>query len=105
VRRIPGIPHVPGRADHARVLTTDEKRDDVNSLLHNPRADYLRALTGIRITRFRQACGRKDVGASAIELAIITAVIVGLAIVVLLIVTNVVNNRANEINTNNGLIP
>jgi ABC-type lipoprotein release transport system permease subunit len=75
------------------------------NLLHNPRADYLRALTGTRVARFRQARHERDVGASAIELAIITAVIVGLAVAVLIIVTNVVNNRANQINTNNGGIP
>ena len=74
-------------------------------LLHNPQADYLRALTGIRISRFQRAARERDAGASAIELAIITAVIVGLAIAVLLIVTNVVNSRANQINTNNGQIP
>jgi hypothetical protein len=74
-------------------------------LLHNPRAEYLRALMGIRISRFQQAQRERDIGASAIELAIITAVVVGLAIAVLLIVTNVVNNRANQINTNNGKIP
>jgi Flp pilus assembly pilin Flp len=75
------------------------------NLLRNPRADYLRALMGTRVTRFRQARRRSDAGASAIELAIITAVIVGLAVIVLVIVTNVVTNRANEINTNNGGIP
>jgi Flp pilus assembly pilin Flp len=74
-------------------------------LLHNPQADYLRALTGIRISRFQQAARERDTGASAIELAIITAVIVGLAIGVLLIVGNVVRNRTTEINTNNGQIP
>jgi ABC-type lipoprotein release transport system permease subunit len=75
------------------------------NLLHNPRAEYLRALMGIRITRFRQAQRQRDLGASAIELAIITAVVVGLAVAVLVIVTNVVNNRSTEINTNNGKIP
>jgi hypothetical protein len=75
------------------------------NVLHNPRADYLRALMGTRVTRFRRARLERDAGASAIELAIITAVIVGLAVVVLVIVTNVVNNRANEISTNNGGIP
>jgi multisubunit Na+/H+ antiporter MnhC subunit len=73
--------------------------------LHNPRADYLRALMGIRISRFQRAARERDAGASAIELAIITAVVVGLAVAVLVIVTNVVNNRANEISTNNGGIP
>lgn len=77
----------------------------LTNLLHHPRADYLRAFTGTRVTRFRQARRQRDMGASAIELAIITAIIVGLAVVVLLVVTNVVQTRSNEINTNNGQIP
>ena len=74
-------------------------------LLHNPRADYMRALMGTRVTRFRQARRQRDAGASAIELAIITAVLVGLAIAVLVIVTQVVTSRKNQITTNNGTIP
>ena len=77
----------------------------LTNLTHNPRAEYLRAFMGTRLTRFSQARRRRDAGASAIELAIITAIIVGLAVVVLLVVTNVVNNRSNEITTNNGQIP
>lgn len=77
----------------------------LTNLLHNPQAEYLRAFMGTRVTRFSQARRRRDAGASAIELAIITAIIVGLAVVVLLVVTKVVNNRSTEINTNNGQIP
>lgn len=77
----------------------------LTNLTHSPQAEYLRAFMGIRLIRFRQARRCRDAGASAIELAIITAIIVGLAVVVLLVVTNVVNNRSTEINTNNGQIP
>jgi Flp pilus assembly protein TadG len=68
-------------------------------------AELVRAVLGARIARFADARKRRDSGASAIELAIITAILVGLAAVVLLVVTNIVNNRSNEINTNNGKVP
>jgi multisubunit Na+/H+ antiporter MnhC subunit len=68
-------------------------------------AQFARAVLGGRIARFREARGRRDAGASAIELAIITAVVVGLAVLVLVIVTNVVQTRANQINNNNNGIP
>jgi hypothetical protein len=68
-------------------------------------AHYVRAVLGARIARFREARGRRDVGASAIELAIITAILVGLAVAVLLVVTNVVNQRRAQIQQNNGNIP
>ena len=66
---------------------------------------FVRTVLGARMARFREARCRRDIGASAIELAIITAVVVGLAAVVLLIVTQVVNNRTTEITNNNGKIP
>jgi sensor domain CHASE-containing protein len=44
-------------------------------------------------------------GASAIELAIITAILVGLAATVLVIIYNIVTSRASQINSNNGRIP
>jgi hypothetical protein len=68
-------------------------------------AQFVRAVLGGRIARFQEARRRRDAGASAIELAIITAVVVGLAVLVLVIVTNVVQTRANQINQNNGGIP
>jgi len=68
-------------------------------------AHFARAVLGARIARFQEARGRRDVGASAIELAIITAILVGLAVAVLLIVTNVVNQRKAQIEQNNGNIP
>ncbi|MBO0775134.1 MAG: hypothetical protein J2P34_02370 [Actinobacteria bacterium] len=55
----------------------------------------------------RLAAARRsgDAGASAIELAIITAVVVGLAATVLIIVYNIVTTRANQIQSNNSQIP
>lgn len=66
---------------------------------------YLRAFLGARLARLSAARRDKDLGASAIELAIITAVVVGLAITVLVIINSVVTSRANQINSNNSKIP
>jgi hypothetical protein len=71
----------------------------------HPEISYLRAFAGTRIARLSDARKRQDVGASAIELAIITAILVGLAVTVLVIIDNVVTSRAGQINSNNGRIP
>jgi Flp pilus assembly protein TadG len=57
------------------------------------------------VGRLQQARDKHDRGASAIELAIITAILVGLAAAVLLIITTVVNQRKQEINNNNSTVP
>jgi Flp pilus assembly pilin Flp len=66
---------------------------------------YSRAFIGLHAGRLRAARRRGDAGASAMELAIITAIIVGLSIVVLTIVTTVVTNRSNQITSNNTGLP
>ena len=66
---------------------------------------YVRAFFSARIGRLSDARKRRDLGASAIELAIITAILVGLAATVLVIIYNIVTSRANQINSNNGRIP
>jgi len=70
-----------------------------------PEIAYARAFFGTRIARLSDARKRHDVGASAIELAIITAILVGLAVTVLVIIENIVTSRASQINSNNGRIP
>jgi hypothetical protein len=70
-----------------------------------PEFAYVRAFAGTRIARLGAARKRRDMGASAIELAIITAILVGLAATVLVIIYNIVNSRASQINSNNGRIP
>jgi hypothetical protein len=70
-----------------------------------PEFAYVRALASTRIARLSDARKRQDMGASAIELAIITAILVGLAATVLVIIYNIVNSRASQINSNNGRIP
>src|SRR5229473_1457030 len=46
---------------------------------NHPGAAFLRAFLGTHAARLRMALGQQDRGASAVELAIITAVLVGLA--------------------------
>jgi len=65
----------------------------------------IRAFADARMARLSDARKRRDMGASAIELAIITAILVGLAATVLVIIYNIVNSRASQINSNNGKIP
>ena len=73
--------------------------------LNSPPVLLTRLAFAAHVARLRQARTEHDRGASAIELAIITAILVGLAVAVLLIVTTVVTNRSNEINDNNSKIP
>jgi Flp pilus assembly pilin Flp len=71
----------------------------------NSAAGYVRALVGLHAARLQEARQRQDAGASAIELAIITAILVGLAVAVLVVVTQVVNTRTTQITTNNNGAP
>lgn len=49
-----------------------------------------------RAERMRRE-GRSELGASAIEWAIISAVVVGLALIIAKVITSVVNDNANKI--------
>jgi Flp pilus assembly pilin Flp len=77
----------------------------MSSFLSQQQAAYVRALLGYRFSRFQDARRQRDTGASAIELAIITAILVGLAVAVLVAVNTVVTKRTTQITTNNGGIP
>ncbi|GAA4237221.1 hypothetical protein GCM10022254_48800 [Actinomadura meridiana] len=69
---------------------------------HNPFNDpfvaYLRAQVAVRLARLR-AEEQRDRGASAIEWAIITAILALLAITIGAIITKKVTDKANTINT------
>lgn len=67
--------------------------------------EYSRLLLARHAARLRAAHGQGDRGASAIELAIITAILVGLAVGVLLVVQTVVTSRKSQITSNNNGIP
>jgi Flp pilus assembly protein TadG len=63
------------------------------------RLGVVRAFLGGHAARLRTAVRDQDRGASAIELAIITAVLVGLAVIILAIIYNYANTQANTITT------
>ncbi len=56
-----------------------------------------RAFLAARMIRLRDAAGRGDRGASAVELAIITAVILGIAIGLLVVIQTFVTHESNQI--------
>jgi hypothetical protein len=58
---------------------------------------YLRALLGARKARFSSARDRGDLGASAVELAIITAVILGIAVALLAVIKTFVSSESSQI--------
>jgi Flp pilus assembly protein TadG len=61
------------------------------------RLDFLWAFLGTRLSRLRDARRHKDLGASAVELAIITAVIIGIAGIVLAAINIFVSNESAKI--------
>ena len=61
------------------------------------RLDFLRAFLATHLTRLRVAQQHKDRGASAVELAIITAVIIGIAGIVLAAINIFVTNESAKI--------
>jgi hypothetical protein len=62
----------------------------------------LRAFLSLRMSRLRAAAADQDRGASAVELAIITAVILGIAVALLLVIGNFVRGESTSINGNGG---
>jgi Flp pilus assembly pilin Flp len=58
---------------------------------------YLRAALGARAARLRTALSEGDRGASAVELAIITAVILVIAVALLGVIHTFVTNRSQQI--------
>ena len=58
---------------------------------------YLRASLGMSVARLRVALRDKDRGASAVELAVITAVVLGIAIALLVVIQRFVKNESGKI--------
>ncbi|HEX9357705.1 MAG TPA: hypothetical protein VF933_28305 [Streptosporangiaceae bacterium] len=58
---------------------------------------FFRTILGGRLARLRVAALEKDAGASAVELAIITAVILGIAAALLLVIKNFVTTESAQI--------
>jgi hypothetical protein len=65
--------------------------------LMGPYGLYVRTLLELRVDNLRRHMSRRDVGASAIELAIITAVVGLVALTLALVIKNVVHNNSNQI--------
>jgi Flp pilus assembly pilin Flp len=57
----------------------------------------LRACLGMRIPRLQGALRDKDRGASAVELAIITAVVLGIAVALLAVISSFVSTESGNI--------
>jgi hypothetical protein len=64
-------------------------------------ARYLQTFLRAHAARLRAARHDQDRGASAIELAVITAVLVGLAVAILVIVVNFANKQGTAITNTN----
>jgi hypothetical protein len=58
---------------------------------------FLRTVLGVRLVHLRAAGRDKDAGASAVELAIITAVILGIAAALLLVIKDFVTTESAQI--------
>jgi hypothetical protein len=58
---------------------------------------YVRAMLGVRRARFVRARESGDLGASAVELAIITAMILGVAVALLYVIKNFVHTESSQI--------
>jgi Flp pilus assembly pilin Flp len=68
-----------------------------SGLMDGPYGLYVRTLLEFRVDNLRKHMSRRDVGASAIELAIITAVIGLVALTLALVIKAVVHNNSNQI--------
>ena len=65
--------------------------------MNSPVATYLRAFLGVRLVALRTAWRDHDRGASAVELAIITAMILAVAVILLAVITRFVKGAAKQI--------
>lgn len=71
--------------------------------IHLPMVGYARALLGQRLEAFREARSNGDVGASAIELAVITAVLVAVAFGVVMVIEHIVSSKCQDIINGSGV--
>ena len=58
---------------------------------------YVRAFLGVHVAALRTAWRESDRGASAVELAVITAMILAVAVILLEVITHFVKGAANQI--------
>jgi Flp pilus assembly pilin Flp len=65
--------------------------------MNNPVSSYVRAFLGVHLAALRTAWREQDRGASAVELAVITAMILVVAVVLLVAIQHFVRGAANQI--------
>ena len=65
--------------------------------MNSPVASYLRAFLGVHVVALRAAWRERDRGASAVELAVSTAMILAVAVILLAVITHFVKGAANQI--------
>ena len=65
--------------------------------MNNPVSGYVRAFLGVHVVALRAAWRERDRGASAVELAVITAMILVVAVVLLVAIQHFVRGAANQI--------
>jgi Flp pilus assembly pilin Flp len=65
--------------------------------MKNPVSGYVRAFLGVHLAALRVAWQEQDRGASAVELAVITAMILVVAVVLLVAIQHFVRGAANQI--------
>jgi len=66
-------------------------------MVNPPFLSYARALLGVHLAALRTAWRAGDRGASAVELAIITAMILGIALALLLVIKKFVHKESTQI--------
>ena len=69
----------------------------ITGLADGPYAMYVRTLLEARVARLRRHLGQREVGASAIELAVITAIVGAIAVTLALVIVHVVNQNSKQI--------
>lgn len=72
--------------------------NQITLLRRLPAVAYVEALLGVRMAALSDARRRGDAGASAIELAVITAVLVALAIGVTAVILKIVSHQCDVLN-------
>ncbi len=65
----------------------------MKGLMDGPLGVYVRTILAVRLGELRRKASQRDLGASAIELAIITAIIGLVAVGLALLIQNVVNSK------------
>jgi Flp pilus assembly pilin Flp len=74
----------------------------ITGFADGPYVMYVRTLLEARVASLRRHLRQRDMGASAIELAVITAIVGAVAVALALVIKTVVNNQSNKIKNLNG---